>query len=48
MTFALDKNWSVDVRYWDTNINNPSAIGCNKSSLFSCDERVVGTLKFTY
>jgi uncharacterized protein (TIGR02001 family) len=48
VTFALDKNWSVDVRYWDTNINNPSSTGCNKSSLFACDERVVGTLKFTY
>jgi uncharacterized protein (TIGR02001 family) len=46
VTFALDKNWSVDVRYWDTNISNNAS--CNNSSLFSCDERVVGTLKFTY
>jgi uncharacterized protein (TIGR02001 family) len=48
LTFALDKNWSVDVRYWDTNINSSSSSACNKVSLFSCDERVVGTLKFTY
>jgi len=48
VTFALDKNWSVDVRYWDTNIDSSSSTGCNKVSLFSCDERVVGTLKFTY
>jgi uncharacterized protein (TIGR02001 family) len=48
VTFALDKNWSVDVRYWDTNINSSSSTACNKISTFSCDERVVGTLKFTY
>jgi uncharacterized protein (TIGR02001 family) len=48
LTFALDKNWSLDVRYWDTNINSSSSTACNKISTFSCDERVVGTLKFTY
>jgi uncharacterized protein (TIGR02001 family) len=46
VTFALDKNWSVDVRYWDTNIGNGAS--CTQGTLFSCDERVVGTLKFTY
>jgi uncharacterized protein (TIGR02001 family) len=46
VTFALDKNWSVDVRYWDTNISGAST--CNQGTLFSCDERVTGTLKFTY
>jgi uncharacterized protein (TIGR02001 family) len=46
VTFALDKNWSVDVRYWDTNISG--AAGCQTSPALGCDERVVGTLKFTY
>ena len=46
ITFGLDKNWSVDVRYWDTNIGNGAP--CTTDKLFSCDERVVGTLKFTY
>jgi uncharacterized protein (TIGR02001 family) len=48
VTFGLDKNWSLDVRYWDTNINSPNASGCNKVDTLSCDERIVGTLKFTY
>jgi uncharacterized protein (TIGR02001 family) len=47
VTFGLDKNWSVDVRYWDTNISGSGA-ACTQGSLFACDERVVGTLKFTY
>jgi uncharacterized protein (TIGR02001 family) len=54
VTFALDKNWSVDVRYWDTNISNSGGF-CSKGSdftggklIYQCDERVVGTLKFTY
>jgi uncharacterized protein (TIGR02001 family) len=46
VTFGLDKNWSVDVRYWDTNIDKGA--DCNNSKLFACDERVLGTLKFTY
>jgi uncharacterized protein (TIGR02001 family) len=45
VTFAFDKNWSLDVRYWDTNI---SGTVCGADRLFACDERVVGTLKFTY
>jgi uncharacterized protein (TIGR02001 family) len=55
VTFALDKNWSIDVRYWDTNIANNGAVshfcdgkGTAVGNIFQCDERVVGTLKFTY
>jgi uncharacterized protein (TIGR02001 family) len=51
LTFALDKNWSVDVRYWDTNISHTGGF-CNgtgpNGDIFQCDGRVVGTLKFTY
>jgi uncharacterized protein (TIGR02001 family) len=44
LTFALDKNWSLDVRYWDTDLPKGFCTG----QTFQCDERVVGTLKFTY
>jgi uncharacterized protein (TIGR02001 family) len=47
VTFGLDKNWSLDVRYWDTNINGAAAT-CTTLDTLSCDERVLGTLKFTY
>jgi hypothetical protein len=48
LTLGFMEKWSLDLRYWDTNIdrvdvNNP----CSKS-LFACDERFVATLKFTY
>jgi uncharacterized protein (TIGR02001 family) len=46
VTFALDKNWSVDVRYWDTSISDKG--GFCSGDIFQCNERVVGTLKFTY
>ncbi len=46
INFGLDKNWSLDVRYWDTNISDSGSF-CSGPT-FQCDERVVGTLKFTY
>jgi uncharacterized protein (TIGR02001 family) len=45
LTFGFLEKWSLDVRYWDSNIDR--ADNC-KGSLFACDERVVATLKFTY
>jgi uncharacterized protein (TIGR02001 family) len=42
LTLGFLENWSVDVRYWDTDIS-----GCT-SGLLSCDERVVGTLAASY
>jgi uncharacterized protein (TIGR02001 family) len=55
VTFALDKNWSLDVRYWDTDISNAGGFcspGLNTLTggkpIYQCDDRVVGTLKFTY
>ena len=45
VNFGLDKNWSLDVRYWDTNISDRRLLQLVRPS---CDERVVGTLKFTY
>lgn len=44
----LDK-WSIDFRYWDTNLssNAGGSAFCNGQT-FQCDERFVGTLKFTF
>lgn len=45
-TLGFLEKWSIDFRYWDTNIDRP-ADGC-RGPLFACDERFVGTLKFTF
>jgi uncharacterized protein (TIGR02001 family) len=45
LTLGFLEKWSVDLRYWDTNIDR--ADDC-KGPLFACDERFVATLKFTY
>lgn len=45
MSFAFLEKWSLDVRYWDTSMG--SSVFC-KGNIFQCDERVVGTLKFTF
>jgi uncharacterized protein (TIGR02001 family) len=45
LTLGFMDKWSIDVRYWDTNVDR--ADNC-KGPLFACDERVVGTLKFTF
>jgi hypothetical protein len=54
VAFAFDKNWSLDLRYWDTNVSNsggfcdPGSVGPGGSNIFQCDARYVATLKFTY
>jgi uncharacterized protein (TIGR02001 family) len=47
VTFGFHEKWSLDVRYWDTNLDEGTG-ACPGGSLFSCDERIVATLKFTY
>jgi uncharacterized protein (TIGR02001 family) len=42
LTLGFMEKWSVDVRYWDTDLD-----GCT-SGVFSCDSRVVGTVKYTF
>jgi uncharacterized protein (TIGR02001 family) len=42
LTLGFAEKFSVDVRYWDTDIS-----GCG-SGVFACDERVVGTLKAVF
>jgi uncharacterized protein (TIGR02001 family) len=46
LTLGFLEKWSIDFRYWDTSIDRP-ADNC-KGPLFACDERFVGTLKFTF
>jgi hypothetical protein len=47
LTLGFMENWSADVRYWDTDVNNA---GCavNFFSRSTCDSRVVGTIKAAF
>jgi uncharacterized protein (TIGR02001 family) len=45
LTLGFLEKWSLDFRYWDTNLDPVGACG---TALFQCDERFVATLKFTY
>ena len=52
VTLGWEK-FSLDLRYWDTNIKNDNSVNgfssnfC-KGTTFQCDERFVATFKFTY
>jgi uncharacterized protein (TIGR02001 family) len=48
LTLGWEK-FTFDFRYWDTNINNNALFNdfC-KGAAFQCDQRFVGTVKFTY
>jgi hypothetical protein len=48
ITFGFLEKWSIDFRYWDTDIKKAPGFGSCSVDLFSCDERFVATLKFTY
>ncbi len=43
VTFAFHERFSIDLRYWDSNLDF-----CQSGRLFSCDERFVGTAKVTF
>ena len=45
LTFGFLEKWSLDFRYWDTNLD---PAGACQTAIFQCDERFVGTLKFTF
>ena len=45
VSFAFHERFSIDLRYWDTNLNEVSGI-C--APPFACDERFVATAKVTY
>ena len=44
LALGFHEKWSIDLRYWDTNLNGDFCSG----PTFQCDERFVATLKFTY
>ena len=46
LTFGFLEKWSIDFRYWDTSLD-ANGLGCG-TSVLQCDERFVGTLKFTF
>jgi len=46
LTLGFGDNFSLDFRYWDTNISNTG--GFCSARLFGCDERFVATAKVTY
>lgn len=49
LTLGFHDKWSLDFRYWDSNLssNTGGSAWCN-GPILQCDERFVGTLKFTY
>jgi len=48
-TLGFLEKWSLDFRYWDTNLSgNAGGSAFCKGQTFQCDERFVGTLKFTF
>ncbi len=50
VTFGFLEKWSLDLRYWDSNLSDQAGNGsafCEGPAL-QCDERFVATLKFTY
>jgi hypothetical protein len=48
VSFGFLDKWSIDLRYWDTNIDKAPGFGSCSVDLFSCDQRFIATLKFTY
>jgi uncharacterized protein (TIGR02001 family) len=49
LTLGFLEKWSLDLRYWDTNLgSNAGGSAWCKGPIFQCDERFVGTLKFTF
>ena len=47
LTLGFLEKWSIDFRYWDTNLDAAPAGAC-QTAIFQCDERFVATLKFAY
>jgi hypothetical protein len=53
LTLGFGDNFSLDFRYWDTDVKNNNAAagfadGFCSAKLFGCDERFVATAKVTY
>jgi len=48
LTFGFMKNWSADVRYYDTTYNEDQCFVNTGNSRTACDARAVGTIKVTF
>jgi uncharacterized protein (TIGR02001 family) len=48
VTFGFLEKWSLDLRYWDTNLDDGANPAYCRGATFQCDERFMATLKFTY
>jgi uncharacterized protein (TIGR02001 family) len=48
VTIGFAEKWSLDLRYWDTDLDKGTSSTFCRGQTFQCDERFVGTLKFTY
>ncbi len=48
LTLGFLEKWSLDFRYWDTNVDNNGPSAFCEGATFQCDARFLATLKFTY
>jgi uncharacterized protein (TIGR02001 family) len=48
MTFAFMKNWSADIRFYDTSYNKDQCFENTGNSRTACQARAVGTIKVTF
>jgi uncharacterized protein (TIGR02001 family) len=49
LTLGFHEKFSLDFRYWDSSLSqNAGGSGWCEGAIFQCDERFVGTLKFTF
>jgi uncharacterized protein (TIGR02001 family) len=48
LTLGFLEKWSLDLRYWDTNLNDDDCGGVAGLGTKVCDGRFVGTVKYTF
>jgi uncharacterized protein (TIGR02001 family) len=48
LTLGFREKWSLDLRYWDTDLNDYSCYGLTGSWSNLCDGRFVATLKYSF
>jgi len=48
LTLGFLEKWSVDFRYWDSDLPSDGSIFACGTATLQCDERFMATLKFTY
>jgi hypothetical protein len=47
LTLGFHEKWSLDIRYWDTDLSKDDCASLAGSTSI-CDSRVVGTVKYTF